>query len=100
MTSSNIEITRTREADELFEAIVGLRSAEECRALLRDLCTIAELRAMVERFQVAKLLNEGLTYREVSARLGSSTTTVTRVAHWLRHGAGGYASALERRKGA
>ena len=100
MTTNDIDITRTREAGELLEAIVSLRSAEECRALLRDLCTIAELRAMVERFQVAKLLDEGLTYRQINARLGSSTTTITRVAHWLRHGAGGYASALERRKGA
>ena len=64
---------------------------------LRDLCTISELDAMAHRWQVAQLLDQGLTYTEVAKRAHASTTTVTRVAQWLRRGEGGYTLALKRR---
>jgi TrpR-related protein YerC/YecD len=83
---------------DLFEAILALEDAEEVEHFLRDLCTLSELQAMAHRWEVAKLLEEGLPYHEISSRTGASTTTVTRVAHWLRYGEGGYRSALERRK--
>ena len=51
---------------------------------------------MAHRWQAARLVEEGLPYHEVSRRTGASTTTVTRVAHWLRHGEGGYRLALDR----
>ena len=63
---------------------------------LRDLCTRSELDAMAHRWDVAKLLDQGLPYLEVARRAHASTTTVTRVAHWLRYGEGGYRLALER----
>jgi TrpR-related protein YerC/YecD len=80
----------------LFDAVKTLRTRAEVEHFLRDLCTLSELEAMAHRWQVAQLLQQGLPYLEISERTGASTTTVTRVAHWLRHGEGGYRLALER----
>jgi TrpR-related protein YerC/YecD len=88
----------TSEHQELFAAIASLRTKDEAERYLRDLCTIAELDAMAHRWQVARLLNEGLPYLEVARRAHASTTTVTRVAQWLHRGEGGYALALRRRR--
>jgi TrpR-related protein YerC/YecD len=87
---------QTQEMTELFGAISRLESPEEAEIFCRDLCTLAELEAMAHRWQVARLLEEGLPYVEIAQRTGASTTTVTRVAHWLRHGEGGYRLALDR----
>jgi TrpR-related protein YerC/YecD len=81
---------------DLFDAILALESRPEAEAYFRDLCTLSELEAMAHRWQVARLLEEGLPYLEIAERTGASTTTVTRVAHWLRHGEGGYRAALDR----
>lgn len=83
---------------ELFTTVAKLRTADEVERFLRDLCTRSELDAMAHRWEVAKLLAEGLPYLEVSKRAHASTTTVTRVAQWLRNGEGGYELALKRRK--
>jgi TrpR-related protein YerC/YecD len=88
----------TNEIRDLLETILELRNLEEAERFFRDLCTIAELEAMAHRWQVAKLVDQGLPYHEVSRRTGASTTTVTRVAHWLRHGEDGYRLALDRLK--
>ena len=87
---------QTPETTELFEAIVRLETPAEAERFFRDLCTISELEAMAHRWQVARLLDEGLPYVAIAQRSGASTTTVTRVAHWLRHGEGGYRLALDR----
>ena len=84
------------EIRELSEAIACLRSADEAGRFLRDLCTLSELEAMAHRWQVARLLEQELPYLEISRRTHASTTTVTRVAHWLRHGEGGYGLVLDR----
>jgi TrpR-related protein YerC/YecD len=89
---------QTSEADDLFEAILSLRTLDEAHGFFRDLCTLAELEALTHRWQVAQLLDQGLPYHEIARRTGASTTTVTRVAHWLRHGEGGYRRALDRRR--
>ena len=81
---------------QLFATIASLESKAEVERFLRDLCTLSELEAMAHRWEVARLLERGLPYLQVSERTGASTTTVTRVAHWLRHGEGGYMLALER----
>ena len=83
--------------EDLFEAITSLEGTDEVERFLRDLCTLSELEAMAHRWEVVKLLDEGLPYQEIARRTGASTTTVTRVAHWLRHGEGGYRTALDRR---
>jgi len=88
---------QTSETDELFETILSLRTTEEVARFFRDLCTLAELEAMAHRWEAARLLDQRLPYHEVARRTGASTTTVTRVAHWLRHGEDGYRLALDRR---
>jgi TrpR-related protein YerC/YecD len=89
---------RTSETRDLFEAILSLRTVDEAERFFRDLCTLAELEALTHRWQAARLLDEGLPYLEVAARTGASTTTVTRVAQWLKRGADGYRLVLDRRK--
>lgn len=80
----------------LFQAILSLQNEKECEKFFRDLCTLSELKAMAERWQVARSVQQGLSYREISRMTGASTATVTRVAHWLHHGEGGYRLVLER----
>lgn len=96
----NISLSDARSAlaDELAEALVALDTAEEARAFLTDLCTPAEVHALAERWHVAKLLDQGeMTYREIHDATGVSTTTVVRVARFLRQeGNGGYRRLLER----
>ena len=82
---------------DLFETILSLEDPDEVEHFLRDLCTLSELQAMAHRWEVAKLVEQGLPYLEIAKQTGASTTTVTRVAHWLRYGEGGYRLALERR---
>lgn len=84
--------------DELCDAILKLRTRQECKKFLRDLCTFSELRAFVERFQVVKMVDDKFSYREISEKTGASTATITRVAHWLHHGMGGYQLVLQRQK--
>ena len=84
--------------DELAAAIRTLRTTDEVTRFLRDLCTRAELEALVHRWQTARLLDEGVPYLEIAERVPTSTATVTRVAQWVRHGTGGYRIALERAK--
>jgi TrpR-related protein YerC/YecD len=83
---------------ELAEAIRTLRTVDEVRAFLRDLCTRAELEALAHRWQTARLVDQGVPYVEIAERVPTSTATVTRVAQWVRHGAGGYRIALDRGK--
>jgi|SRR5512132_4550680 TrpR-related protein YerC/YecD len=87
---------QTSETDELFTAIRSLKTQDEAARFFRDLCTLSELEAMAHRWRVAQLVDQGLPYHEVARRTGASTATVTRVAHWLRHGEGGYRLALDR----
>ncbi len=82
----------------LFEAIASLRNGAEVALFFRDLCTLGELEAMAERWQVVRMIDQGFPYRRISERTGASTATVTRIAHWLRHGEGGYRLLLDRSK--
>jgi TrpR-related protein YerC/YecD len=82
--------------DDLADAVLTLRTRDEGRRFLRDLCTLSELEAIVHRWQIARLLDEQLPYLEIAERVHTSTATVTRVAQWLRHGAGGYSVVLDR----
>lgn len=82
--------------DELVDAFARLRDPEAVGAFLRDICTTNELAAMGQRLQVARLVDEAIPYQEISRRTGASTATVTRVAHWLHYGEGGYGAVLKR----
>jgi TrpR-related protein YerC/YecD len=82
--------------DALADAVLSLRTRDEVRRFLRDLCTLPELEALAHRWQTALLLEQGMPYLEIAERVPTSTATVTRVAQWWRHGTGGYRIALER----
>ena len=82
--------------DELADAVLSMRTRDEAKRFLRDLCTLPELEALAHRWQIARLLERGIPYLEIAERVPTSTATVTRVAQWVRHGAGGYRIALER----
>src|SRR4051812_3249821 len=80
----------------LFTAVAALRTAEECRAFFKDLCTPAELQAMADRWAVVDWLKQGLPYREIHKLTGVSVTTIGRVARFLASGNGGYALVVKR----
>src|SRR5471030_2533562 len=84
----------------LCTAILALRSAEECRAFFRDLCTPAELQAMADRWAVVDWLMRWVPYREINRLTGVSVTTISRVARCLANGNGGYSLVVRRTKGA
>lgn len=81
---------------ELARAVAALRDEGEALRFLRDLCTIRELQEFGHRWQVARLLDGGIPYHEISARTGASSATISRVNQWLRYGRGGYGLLLDR----
>ena len=80
----------------LFEAILALRDQEECRAFFQDLCTVAELKALAQRMEVAQLLDQGFIYNDILQRTGASSATISRVNRALQYGADGYKTVLPR----
>ena len=83
----------------LYEAILSLTSVEECLDFFEDLCTMSEMSAMEQRFQVAKALHEGKIYNEILAETGASSATISRVNRALQYGKGGYDLAFSRAEG-
>ena len=84
-------------AQSFFDAVLSLKTAEECQAFFLDVCTIKELQDLTQRFQVAVLLNEGRNYQEISKETSVSSATISRVNRCLLYGDGGYRTVLERR---
>lgn len=84
------------QADLLYEAILSLKTKEECRAFFQDLCTFTELKAMAQRIEVARLLKQGLIYNDILERTGTSSATISRINRALQYGADGYRTVLER----
>lgn len=82
----------------LASALLSLRTIDECRAFLHDLCTPSELQAMADRWAVVECLQRGQPYREIHRLTGVSITTIGRVARYLAQGDGGYALAARRSK--
>jgi len=82
--------------DEMYEAILTLQNVEECKKFFDDLCTVTELQAMEQRFQVAVLLHQGLIYNDILEKTGASSATISRVNRSLQYGADGYATVFER----
>lgn len=80
----------------LFDAVISLQSAKECRLFFKDLCTPAELQALVDRWQVVEYLQQDLPYRKIHDLTGVSVTTIGRVARCLSDGSGGYQTAIDR----
>lgn len=90
------ETPRERAEASLCRALLGLRSPAEMRAFLQDLCTPAELEALVDRWNVVPYILQGLPYREIHARTAVSITTIGRVARFISQGNGGYLAAAAR----
>ncbi len=82
----------------LYETIMQLKSVEECCEFFDDLCTVGELRAMEQRFDVAVLLDDGLVYTDILEKTGASSATISRVNRIFSFGAGGFRRMIERRK--
>ncbi|MCI0584285.1 MAG: YerC/YecD family TrpR-related protein [Chloroflexi bacterium] len=87
---------KTEEAEALIDALLSLEDRGEAERFLRDLLTLNELRDLTLRWNVARLLDQGLHYADISQRTGASTATITRIASWLNHGEGGYRLVLDR----
>jgi len=81
---------------DLYQAILKLKTPAEVAAFWRDLLTLKEIKTIDKRWQMAKLLYQGLSYAAIAKKLKVSTTTVTRTAFWLKHGKGGYQLVLAR----
>ena len=88
------ETSSDRAERSLCEALLAVRTPAEMRAFLRDLCTPAELEALVDRWRVVPYLLRGLSYREIHERTSVSVTTIGRVARFLSAGNGGYRAAV------
>ena len=82
----------------MYKAILSLKTEEECRKFMEDLCSITEIMAMEQRFEVAKLLNDGLIYNAIMEQTGASSAIISRVNRSLQYGAGGYAIVFDRLK--
>ena len=83
-------------SDILYETILELKDLDECKKFFSDLCTVAELRAMEQRFEVALLLSDGMIYNAILERTGASSATISRVNRSLQYGADGYQTVLPR----
>ncbi len=79
---------RSENTDELFKAVLSLKSVEDCYAFFEDLCTVKELSSMVQRYEVARLLHDGKTFTTISEQTGASPATITRVNRCLQYGDG------------
>ena len=82
--------------DRLYQALLTLETAEDCRRFLHDLLTPGELEDVVQRFEVAHILSRGGTYEAAAVETGASATTISRVRRALYRGAGGYRAVLDR----
>lgn len=85
--------------DQLLDAILLLKSRDECYRFFEDVATVAELKAMAQRLEVARMLNAGNTYDEIVAATGASTATISRVKKCLNYGADGYRLVLRQSAG-
>ena len=85
-------------SDLLYESILTLQSVEECKSFFQDLCTVSELRAMEQRFEVAILLSDGMIYNDILERTGASSATISRVNRSLNYGTGAYSQLFARIK--
>ena len=89
----------TKSADDLCEAILSLKTKEECASFLEDICTIKEIQDISQRLAVAKMLSQGISYTTICKETGASTATISRVSRCYAYGAGGYKTVIERMNG-
>ena len=93
-----VKIGKKEKNGELYKAILLLKDEQECYEFFQDLCTVSELRAMEQRFEVASLLDDGMIYNEILERTGASSATISRVNRSLSYGTGAYEKIFARYK--
>ena len=91
-------IAKKEKSDRLYQAILTLKNEEEIYSFFQDLCTVTELRAMEQRFEVALLLRQGMIYNDILERTGASSATISRVNRSLAFGHGGYQAYFQRQE--
>jgi len=96
MAAPGKRIGKKPKNEEFYRAVLLLRNEEECYSFFRDVCTLTELRAMEQRFEVARMLSAGMVYSEILERTGASSATISRVARSLNDSTGGYDSVFSR----
>ncbi len=84
--------------DTLYEAILSLKTKQECQNFFEDLCTVSEIQSMSQRLEVALMLSDNTIYNDISAKTGASTATISRVNRCLNYGSDGYTTVIERLK--
>ena len=87
---------KTDSVEALFDAVLTLKTKEDCYKFFEDVCTIKELLAMAQRYEVAKLLTKKMTYLDIAEKTGASTATISRVNRSLEYGADGYRMVFDR----
>ena len=90
------KINRKPRNEMMYQAILSLQNMEECIQFFEDLCTMTELQALEQRFQVAWLLNQGMIYNDILQETGASSATISRVKRSLQYGHDGYAVVFQR----
>ena len=89
---------RTEAVEHFFEGVLALENMEECYQFFEDICTIKEVTAIAQRFEVAKMLRKECTYLDIAKETGASTATISRVNRSLNYGNGSYDMLFERMK--
>ncbi len=82
--------------ERLYEAILQIKTKEECRRFFEDICTIKEMIDLSQRLDVAMLLNEGKSYSDIANQTKASTATISRVNRCFSYGNGGYKTIIDR----
>ena len=98
MAAPGSRISKKEKNEDFYKAILLLENEEECYSFFRDVCTVTELRAMEQRFEVARMLTQGKVYSEILERTGASSATISRVARSLNDSTGGYDRVFDRMK--
>lgn len=87
---------KSKETDNLFEAVLTLKTVDECYKFFEDVCTIKEIKAISQRYEVARLLSTGCVYSDIVAQTGASTATISRVNRSIAYGNDGYSLVFAR----
>ncbi len=86
---------RNKKINELANVILSIKNKATLLNFLRDIATIEEIESLAGRWEAAKLIHKGVSYRDIAQKTGLSTTTITRIAYWIKHGEGGYREMLK-----
>ena len=90
------KVNKKPRSEDMYKAVLTLETVEEVMNFFDDLCTVTELQAMEQRYEVAVCLNDGMIYNEILEKTGASSATISRVNRSLQYGKGGYGTAFER----